>query len=99
MSSLVRIATVELSSRAVNGLNGYLTTVEEFAAVVCVHSGQTVFGERQDNNDYFLFCPDDEDFKLAENSARMLESFVRPHVVRFMDGKPSFLMQHALGEI
>ena len=84
MSSLTRIATIEISNKSTTGLIGYLTAVEKFVNDVKVHSGQDVTGERQGSDKFYIFCPSDQNFERAENSARMLESFVRPHIVRFM---------------
>ena len=95
MSSLVCIAKISPSSSSLTGLIGYLHVVERFACDVKIHSWQDVVGVRQENDQFFLFCPDDQDFRRAENSARMLESYVRPHVVYFMDGQPSFPMRQS----
>ena len=95
MSTLVCIAKISGSSKSLTGLIGYIQVVERFACDVKIHSGQDVVGVRQEDDQFFLFCPDDQDFLRAENSARMLESYVRPHVVYFMDGHPSFPMRQS----
>ena len=95
MSSLVCIAKISPSSSSQTGLLGYLRAAEEFAHGAKIHSGQDVVGVRQEDDQFFLLCPDDQDFLRAENSARMLESYVRPHVVYFMDGQPSFPMRQS----
>ena len=81
---LVHIATITHAPRGTTGLH-LKKAVELYLSDVWRHSGQSVTGQLQDDGNIFVYCPADQDVDRAANSVRMMESYVRPHVVRFMD--------------
>ncbi|MCR4333958.1 MAG: hypothetical protein NUV60_03035 [Patescibacteria group bacterium] len=81
---MTHIATITHAPRGTSGLN-FRKAVELFVGDVKEHSRQNVIGQMQDDGNVYVFCPAEQDVVRAQNSARMAEKNVRPHVVRFMD--------------